>query len=67
VILFVLKTHGALHFRAGVDKRAQRVAGQRVIVSAGIDVFKFSGFVVAGSESTPLKRKPSISFAALSV
>ena len=46
VIFLVLEAHGALHFGRGVDKRAQRIAGQRVIVSAGVDVFEFAGLVV---------------------
>ena len=28
VVLFVLEAHGALHFGGGIDKRAQRIAGQ---------------------------------------
>ena len=46
VILFVLETHGALHFGRRVDERAQRIAGQRVIVAAGIDVFELVRFVI---------------------
>src|SRR5277367_6098941 len=48
VVFFILEAHGALHLGRGVDKRAQRIAGQRMVVAAGIHVFKFSGFVVAG-------------------
>ena len=47
VILLVLEAHGALHFGGGVDERAQRVAGQRVIVAAGVHVLELAGFVVA--------------------
>ena len=46
VILLVLETHGPLDFRGGINKRAQRIAGQRVVVTAGIDVFELAGFVV---------------------
>src|SRR4029077_6853103 len=47
VILFILEAHGALYLGALVDKRSQRVAGQRVIVSAGIHILEFAGFVIA--------------------
>ncbi len=47
VILFVLESHGPLHFGAPVDKGAQRIAGQRVIVSAGVHILEFAGFVIA--------------------
>ena len=46
VVFFVLESHGALHFGSGVDKSAQGIAGQRVIVAAGVDVFEFAGFVI---------------------
>src|SRR6266849_8730730 len=46
VIFFILEAHGALHFGAGVDKGAQRIAGERVVVAAGVDVLELSGFVV---------------------
>ena len=42
MVLLVLETHRALHFGRGVDEGAQRIAGQRVVVSAGIDVFKLA-------------------------
>jgi hypothetical protein len=57
VILLVLKTHRALHFRGGVDKRAQRIARKRVIISAGIDIFKLAGFVVAGLRVHAVEQK----------
>ena len=47
VVLFVLETHRALHFGGGVDKGTQRIARQRVIVAAGVDVFKLPRFVIA--------------------
>ena len=46
MILLILEAHGALHFGGGVDERAQRIAGQRVIVAAGVDVLELAGFVI---------------------
>ena len=46
VIFLVLETHGSLDFGGGINKRAQRIAGERVVVTAGIDVFEFAGLVV---------------------
>src|SRR5262249_4251057 len=46
VILFILEAHGALHFGRGVNERAQRIAGQRVVVAAGIHVLKLAGLMV---------------------
>ena len=46
VVLLVLEAHGALHFGGGIDKRAQRIARQRVIIAAGIDVLELAGLVV---------------------
>ena len=47
VVLFVLEAHGALHFGAGIDEVAERIAGQRVVVAAGVDVFELAGLVIA--------------------
>ena len=47
MVLLVLEAHRALHFGDGVDELAQRVAGQRVVVAAGVDVLEVAGFVVA--------------------
>src|SRR5277367_4053817 len=47
MIFFVLESHGALDFGGGVNKSAQRIAGQRMVVATGVDVIEFSGFVVA--------------------
>ena len=57
VILLVLKPHRALHFGDHVDEVAQRVAGQRIIVPAGIDVFERVRFVIAALGVEPLKEK----------
>ena len=46
VILLVLEAHGALHFGGAVDERAQGVAGQRVVVAAGVHVVELAGLVV---------------------
>ena len=47
VVFFVLEAHGALHFGGGVNKGAQRIAGQRMVVAAGIDVLELASFVIA--------------------
>jgi hypothetical protein len=47
VILLILEAHGALHFGACVDEGSQRVAWERVVVAAGVDILKFAGFVIA--------------------
>ena len=57
MILLVLETHGALHFRRGVDKSAQYVAGQRMIVAAGVDVIELAGLVIAALRIRPLKEE----------
>ena len=44
VVLLVLEAHGALNFRRGVDEGAQRVAGQRVVVAAGVYVLEPARF-----------------------
>jgi len=46
VVLFVLEAHGPLHLGRRIDEGAQRIAGKRVIIAAGIDVLEFSSFVV---------------------
>ena len=40
VILLVLEAHRALHFGGGVDEGAQRIAGERVVIAAGVDVLE---------------------------
>jgi len=47
VVLFVLETHGALNFRRRVDELPQRVARQRVVVAAGVDVLELACLVIA--------------------
>ena len=46
MVLLVLEAHGALHFGAAVDEQAQRIAGQRVVVAAGVDVLELAGLVI---------------------
>ena len=58
MVLLVLEAHGALHFGGGVDERAQRVAGQRVIVAAGVDVLELAvGFVIVPLRVGPLEEE----------
>ncbi len=40
VIFFILKAHGALHFRALIDERTQRITWEGMIISTGVDVFE---------------------------
>ncbi len=47
VVLLILKTHGPLDFRRGVDELAQRIERQYVKVAAGVDELKLACFVVA--------------------
>ena len=46
MVLLVLEAHRALHFGGRVDELAQRIAGQRVIVAAGVHVFELAGLVI---------------------
>ena len=46
MILFVLEAHRALHFGGRVNKTAQRIAGQRVVIAAGVHVLKFVRLVI---------------------
>ena len=46
MIFLVLEAHRALHFRRGIDKSSQRIAGQRMIVPACVDVFELQAFVI---------------------
>src|SRR5260370_39621566 len=58
VIFLVLETHGALHFRGGVNKSAQWIAGERMVVTAGIDIFEFAGFVVTALGILAIEKEP---------
>ena len=57
VVLLVLEAHGALHFRGCVDELAKRIAGQRVIVAAGVHVFELAGVVIAPLRVRSLEEK----------
>ncbi len=46
VVLLVLEAHGALHFGGGVDKVAQRIARQGVVVAARVHVLELAGLVI---------------------
>ena len=45
MVLFVLEAHRALYLCGGVDELAERVAGQRMIVAAVIDILEAAGLV----------------------
>src|SRR5260221_1669735 len=47
MVFLILEAHGALHFRRGIDERAQRIAGQRMVIAAGVHIVELAGFVVA--------------------
>src|SRR5215813_9591404 len=57
MVFLILEAHGALHFGGGVNKRAQRVAGQRVIVAAGIHVLKLAGLMITALGIRALEEK----------
>src|SRR5579872_106498 len=46
MVFFVLEAHGALYFGGGVDERAERITGKRMVVTAGVDVLELAGFVI---------------------
>jgi hypothetical protein len=46
VVLLILEAHGPLDFRAAIDKVAQRIARQRVIVPARVHIFKLAGLMI---------------------
>src|SRR5437879_13922874 len=57
MVFLVLEAHGPLHFGSRVDERTQRIAGQRVIVSAGVDVLELAGFVIAALGIGPFEQE----------
>ena len=67
MILFILESHRPLHLGASVDEGAERIDGQRLIVSSGVDVLELPGVAVVFFGVQPANRKPSISLAAFSV
>src|SRR5271170_5388519 len=46
VILFVLKTHGALDFGRTVNESAQGIARKRMVIASSVHVFKFLSLVI---------------------
>ena len=47
MVLLVLEAHRALNFGDRIDEVAQRIARQRVVVAAGVDVFELARLVIA--------------------
>src|ERR1041385_110346 len=45
MVFFVLEAHRALHFSSRIDKFAQRIAWQGVIIAAGVHILKPASFV----------------------
>ena len=58
MVLLILKTHRALHFRGRINKSPQRIARQRVVVPAGIHVVKFPRFVVRALRVRTVEEEP---------
>src|SRR5450631_4364994 len=46
MVLLILESHGPLHFGACVNKTAQRITGERMIVAARVHVLELPGFGV---------------------
>src|ERR1043166_1262262 len=57
MVFLILEAHGALHFSRGVNKRAQWISGERMVIAAGIHIFELVGFVVATLGVRPLKEE----------
>ena len=57
MILLVLEAHGALHFGGSVDKAAEGITRERVIIAAGVHVFELAGFVIAPLRISTLEKK----------
>ena len=53
MIFFVLESHRALDVRRAIDERAQRIARERVIVSARVHVIEAGCLEKCRSASTP--------------
>src|SRR3954451_13978414 len=58
MVLFILEPHRALHFRRRVNKGAQRVTRERVIVSASIYILKRPTLVILSLRIHPLEKEP---------
>src|SRR3984893_777549 len=57
MVFLVLEPHRPLYFRRRIDKRTQRIAGEGMIISAGVDVFELQRFVVAALSIGALEKK----------
>src|SRR5271165_2380966 len=57
MVLLVLESHGALHFGGRVNESAQRIAGQRVVVTASIYIFELLGFMIAALGVSSIEEK----------
>src|ERR1700733_7879336 len=57
MVFFILEAHGALHFCRSVNKCAQLVAGQRMIVAAGVYIFELAGFRIVALSVNTLEEK----------
>ena len=47
VVFLVLEAHRALDFGDRIDKRTERIARQRLVIAAGVDVLEFVGLIEA--------------------
>src|ERR1700722_11965714 len=57
MVFLVLEAHGTLYFGSGVNKRAQRITRQRVVITAGVDVLELASFVVSPLRIRSLKKE----------
>ncbi len=57
MVFLILESHRALHFRCSVNEHAQRIARQRVIIPARVDVLELAGFVIGALGIRSLKQK----------
>src|ERR1700680_2839391 len=57
MVFLVLEPHRPLYFRRRIDKRTQRIAGEGMIISAGVDVFELQRFAVAAVSIGALEKK----------
>src|SRR6202162_6286565 len=57
MILFILEAHGALHFGGGVDKTAKQIAGQRMVITAGIYILELLRLVIVALGIRPLEKE----------
>ena len=58
MILLILKAHRTLHFSSRIDKLTQRIARQRMVISALVHILKGSGSVEITLGINALKQEP---------